>query len=344
MDMTEQQQPVTVQDFLVPVEDKPDDQSAPPSAQEAAADPNAAAADAAPEDTRSEEERLLDELLGDDAPKPEGDPAIPPPPNSWSKEDAAAWEAMPAEAREVVARREKERDAFVANKGREVAETRRTLEAQALEAVAQHAENFAAQLNAYMAQSLPAAPDPRLLYTGNPDDVVIYQRQDAAHRAALAQHQEMQQRVAQSQQQAQDARRQIEAANAQADAARLRDTLPEFFDPDASPALRQSLQSVGEALGYSPELMAQAGATDILALKQAAEWRDKATKYDRIMAKRMETVRGAKNLPKMTPPGATPGQGLAAEVTADRQAAAISQFQRDRSGAAALDLLAVRKP
>lgn len=336
--MSEETAPITVADFLVPVEEKPivsPIREEKQSGQEAPAEGES-------EDTLTEDEKLLSELDGEEeAPADEAED-LPPPPNSWSKDDAEAWRNMPPEAREVVMRREKERDTYVANKGREFADQRRTIETQAMEAVAQHAETYAAQLSALMEQVTVPAPDPRYLDMGE-EGRVHYFKQDAAHRASLAQQQELQQRVVLSQQQAQQARSQVDVANQAAEAERLRAELPEFFDPEAGPTLQQSLESVGKALGYPPELMAQAGATDILALKTAAEWHDKATKYDRIIAKRMESVRGAKNLPKMTRPGAAPGQAITAEVSADRQAAAIAQFQRDRSGDAAAALLFTRK-
>lgn len=294
----------------------------------------------------SEEEKLLEELAkeeGEDGEQEQQEEEIPPPPNSWSKEDAEAWKALTPEAREVVQRREKERDRFVADLGRKAAEQRREVERTALEEVAKHADNYAAQLQAYLAQNMPSPPDQRLLYTGNPDDVLVYQRQDAAYRAGAAQQQELQQRIAQSQQQAEAARQQAMQTQTAAEAQRLQEVLPEFFDPEAGPKLRQSLESIGQELGYPLELMAQAGATDILALKTAAEWRDKAAKFDKIMAKRMETVRGAKQMPKVTRPGAVQPPVALREASAEREAAAIAQFQRDGSAEAAAALLMQRK-
>lgn len=246
------------------------------------------------------------EGLDEDAEAGEGED-IPPAPHSWSKEDAEAWKALTPEAREVVLRREKERDKFVAEAGRKAADQRREVERQALEAVAQHADNYARQLQEYASVFLPQQPDANLLYTGRQEDYLAYQQQDAAYRAAQAQQQQLQQRIALSQQQAEQAREQAMSAESQAEAERLREEVPEFFDPDTGPKLRQSLESIGQELGYSAELMSQAGATDILALRKASEWRDKAAKYDKLMSKRMESVRAAKTLP---PRVARPGSAV----------------------------------
>lgn len=349
--MNDMTTPATLADFMVPANDEPKQDDAPQTSAQPGENLELLDQGASEQaDTRTEEQKLLDDLLSDEGGEgaegqQEGGEAkaeIPPAPHSWSKEDAEAWAALTPEVREVVARREKERDKFVADVGRKAADQRKEVERQALEAVAQHADNYASQLSAYMSQSLPQPPDQRLLYTNNPDDIVLYQRQDAAYRAADAQQQQLQQSIAQSQQQAQMARQQAMTAQQQAEAQRLHEVLPEFFDPDTGPKLRQSLESIGQELGYPADLMAQAGANDILALKKAAEWRDKAAKFDKLVSKRMETVRQAKTLPKMTRPGSAASPAAAQSATAEREQAAISAFQRDRSGDAAAALLFTR--
>ena len=49
-------------------------------------------------------------------------------------------------------------------------------------------------------------PDERLLYSNNPDDVLTYQRQDAAYQRGLAQQHQLQQEIARAQQEAAQAR------------------------------------------------------------------------------------------------------------------------------------------
>ena len=319
--------PVTIDDFLVP-EDETEEQT-----------PVETSTEGEPEDGEPTE----DDLAEVEEAEPETEADVPPPPTSWSKEDAEAWKDLTPEAREVVMRREKDIERFVSTKGREVAETKRQVQQEAMQSVAQQAEAYATQIQ-YLAQQLAVpAPDAQLLYTGNPDDVVSYQRQDAAHRASLAQQQQLLQQAVQAQSQAAAARQQAFTEQSAAEAQRLQEALPEFFDPVEGPKIRQSLETIGSELGYSPELMAQAGANDILALKRAADWKDKAAKYDKIVAKRMETVRSAKSMPKVTRPGAGASQQATQVANEDQRAAAIQQFNRDRSADAAGSLLLVRK-
>ena len=255
-----------------------------------------------------------DEAAEDDAAESEegeeGDEPAPAleAPHSWSKEDKAIWGDLTPEAQAVVARREKERDAFVNAKAREAADTRRVVETEARDIVTKLYQNHAQQLQAYAQQILPQAPDERLLYTGNPDDVTSYHRQEAAYRRAMGQQQALHQEIAQAQQAAQTAQERSQQEAIAADAQRLRDDLPEWFDKDAGPALQQSLQAIGAELGYSPEVMSEASSSDILALNKALGWKQDAEKYRSLMSKKMETVRAAKGLPKMAKPGVKPSK------------------------------------
>jgi hypothetical protein len=57
-----------------------------------------------------------------------------------------------------------------------------------------------------------------------------------------------------------------------------------------------------QGIGLSDELIAQARAPDILAMRKAAEWKAKADQLDRLNAKKMEKVRAAKGLPDSATP------------------------------------------
>lgn len=271
------------------------------------------------ETQQTDEEALLDELAAEDDNGEEGaeegeqeeqQEEIPPAPASWSKDDAEAWKSLTPEAREVVSRRERERDSHIRKVTMDAAEQRKSYERDSIAAVAQHAENYARQLQVYAEQLLVPAPDTRLLYSGDENDRIRFYQQEAAHRESLAQHQRLQQEVTQSQQQAERARQSLTASEVEAEVEKLRDIFPEYLDPETGPNLQRELGAIGQELGYTPELFAQAGANDIMALKKAAEWRDDALKYRQLMAKRMEGVRAAKSLPKMARPGAarTAGQ------------------------------------
>jgi len=301
----------------------------------------------APSGEQTGEETLLDELV-DDIADEEGEPAeegaeeaaaeveIPPAPDAWSKEDAAAWKTLTPEAREIVARREAEVTKGFREMGRKVSEATKAAERDAVAAVAQHAENFAAQLQIYAEQFTPQPPNPQLLYTGNPDDVLIYQRQDAAYREALSQQQALHQKAQQSQQQAQRARQTLTTSELEAETEKLREVFPEYLDPNTGPELQRKLASTAQRLGYSPELFAQAGADDIVALKQATADHEDALKYRKLMADKMEGVRAAKNLPKMARPGVTRTTG---QVNAAAKENAWSKVKETKDPGAFADFL-----
>lgn len=290
-------------------------------------------------ESESEEPETEEEIEEEaEEPKPEPIPA----PNSWSKEDQKAWEALTPEAQAVIARREGERDKFVRETGRKAAETRHTVENEARAILAQQAEQHAQALEAYARLIMPQEPDTRLLYSNDPNDNLLYHRQDAAYRAGLAQQQQLQQTIAQSQQQAEAARQQAHTAETQVDAQRLADQLPEWFDDTAGPKLRAELQSIGAELGYPNELMAEASSTDILALKKAAEWKAKAEKFDALNKDKMTAVRAAKGLPAMGKPGTVATKGQQARAGSAKVSDAIAQFNRDRSPEAAAALLGSR--
>lgn len=281
-----------------------------------------------------------EEVEAEEVEEAEAEEDLPPAPHSWKSEDGEAWKSMTPEQREVVGRREKERDAYVSDLGHKTAMERRALEQQAVEVIAAEADKHAQELYSYMQLTLPAEPDQRLLYTNDQSDSLLYQRQEAAYRAGFAQQQQLQQKIVGYQQQADEARRMGAEADTAANAEYLKSELPEFFDPEAGPKLRQTLESIGSELGYTPDSMAQANASDILALKKVADLREDAQKWRRHQAKRMETVRAAKNLPPMTRPNAGQGPGASRVASDEIREAARMQFQRDRSGEAALALLA----
>lgn len=272
-------------------------------------------------DDLESEEGVEEENEASEGEESEQEPAEPAPdmPKSWSKEDAKAWAELTPEAKAVVARRETERDKYLAKTGFEASQTRQQVENQAREVIAQMHDNHVAALQIYAQQFGVEPPDQRLLYTGDQNDVLVYQRQEAAFRQSQAQQQQLQQQIEQAQAQANLVRTQAQQAELASDAQRLKEQLPEWFDPSEGPKLQQSLQSIGSELGYPAELMAQASSVDIIALKKASDWKAKAEKYDKLMSGKMEAVRAAKGLPKMARPGVKP-DAKQASATATQKA------------------------
>lgn len=271
----------------------------------------------------------------DDAPKIDA-------PHSWSKEDKELFAKLPPEHQAIIARRETDRDKFVQQKSIEAAQTRDKVANEARDIIVRMHEDHAQKLTAYAQMFTPQQPDQRLLYSQNPDDVTSYHRQKAAYDAGVDQQHQLHQQIADAQAAANSAREQSQQVERASDAQRLQEQLPEWFDPSSGPKLKETLQSIGAELGYPNELMAEASSTDIIALKKASEWKADAEKYRALIGKKMEAVRAAKNLPRMTRPGAAPSKGQATAKTADRREQAIESFGQTRSGDAAAALLLQR--
>jgi len=241
---------------------------------------------------------------GEDAQDDDGEVIEPiAPPTSWKAEDKAEWDRLPRNVQETVTRREAERDQFLQSKAREAATVERRVQDEARSALAQIQRNSAAELQRYAEMFAPQTPDPRLLYTGDAQDALTYQQQEAAHRAALAQQQSLQQQAQQRAAEAQQIEEQQAQATREAEVERLQQALPDWFDPDKGPKLKQELQSIGAAMGYPAELMSEATAQDILALKYVSSIKAKADKYDALISKKMSAVSRARQLPRIAKPG-----------------------------------------
>ena len=331
---TENTEP-TVDDFLIPDEGAGADPIVEPTDE-----PVLDASDLIDTDDEPVEEVAEDEPGEADEPAEEA-PKIDPP-HSWSKDEKDAFAKLPPEHQTIIARRESERDKFVQQKSVEAAQTRDRVANEARDIIVRMHEDHAQKLTAYAQMFTPQQPDQRLLYSQNPDDVTLYHRQKAAFDAGVDQQQQLHQQIAQAQAAANSAREQSQQVERASDAQRLQDQLPEWFDPSSGPKLKQELQSIGAELGYPTELMAEASSTDIIALKKAAEWKADAEKYRALIGKKMEAVRAAKNLPRMTRPGAAPSKGQATAKTADRREQALESFGQTRSGDAAAALLLQR--
>ena len=240
-------------------------------------------------------------------------------PVSWDAEAKAIFANLPREAQEIVQKREVEREKFVQAKSQEAARARQEVEQTAYQQLAQYERAVSEQLQQLAGQLLPQRPDPAMLQY---DPQGFYARQ-AEYEGAVAQQRELQQQAHQYAEQA----NQREAHAMQQEQLRERqlivESFPEYLDPTSGPKLQQELSAVARDLGYPPELISQARAPDILAMRTAAQWKAKADKLDRLEAKKMEKVRAAKTLPKVSTPGTqrAPGARNQAQYAADREAA-----------------------
>jgi hypothetical protein len=304
-------------DFLEAIEEDEDSRAGDMSAREAAPDPSGAEAP-----------------VGTDEPE---DPAIVPP-VSWGEDAAELFEQLPPELQEKVAAREAQRERAVQTATTAAAEARRNAAAEAHAAFADQQRLYARHLEILASQMMPERPDPGLLAV----DPQGFYRQQAAYEGQLAQRQAIAQAAAQAEAEAQQRDAIAQHHELAQDHAALGQALGEqWTDATQRRAMLTDLETVGAELGYSMALMGQANATDILALKAAAEWKAKAEKYDALQAGRAHAVKAARAAPRVAKPGASPGR---AERNARGRDAAWARAKTERTGeayAAMLDQMGI---
>lgn len=249
--------------------------------------------------------------------EPEADLEPIAPPTSWAKEFKDQFAALPRDMQEIVSKRESERDKFVNQKSMEASQAQQRVESEARQAFAVLQRNHADQLQKYAQQFEAHQPDPRLLETGDPEHMRLYMQQQARYQSTAAQR-------SQAQQEADTARQQAEALqNHEAQLAIqeqhrvLAEQVPEWSEPSSRAKLLSDLQPIATELGYSDEVISQANASDILALRKIAEYKVDATKYRELMKKKMVPVRAAKGIPPAVRTGApVNGSGQTMDATA----------------------------
>ena len=230
-----------------------------------------------------------DEGDDEDAQDEEPETAIPAP-ASLTAEEKAVWAQLPPEAQQTLTAIEARRTAEV-QQGLERARTaQRESESAAAGRIAEaerlHAEQLAEIASAYA----PQPPDPRLAQT----DPARYIAQKAQYDALAAQHGSFMQQVAAIHQGAVAEQQRIEAEAMQRMWQEVHNELPEAADPAQWQELMAKLTPLALELGYPKELLDEATPADIRAIKRASAWREKAEKYDAMMARKMTAVRSGK--------------------------------------------------
>lgn len=228
-------------------------------------------------------------------------------PTSWAKDAKDVFGKLPRKAQEIIAKREADRERFVQQKSREAAGTRQAVESEARQALSTIMRNQQQALEQFMPQ-LPQMPDPRLL--ASPEHRDIYFQQKAEYDYAVAQREQVSQQLEQVRHHAHAISQQQLQAEIQAEHAVLEEALGDVWsDPSSRAKLLSDLEPIAAELGYPKEVMAEARAADIIALRRIGDLKAKADKYDQLMKKRMEPVRAAKQpLPPAARPGAQVGQ------------------------------------
>lgn len=216
-------------------------------------------------------------------------PAIEPP-ASLTADEKARFAQLPPEAQQMLSEVETRRNQQVQQATTKAAEAQREAQAAAANAQMEAARTYAEQYRQFVTSYAPAEPDPNLAYT-NPQ---LYIQHKAQYDAEMAQHSKVVQ--------------QIDAMKAAADqhftiqqqewsrqqAAELM-KVPEFADPAKRGPFLETLSNIGAELGFTPEAMADASASEILALKRAAEWKADSEKLKALQGRKMQRVRDAKS-------------------------------------------------
>jgi hypothetical protein len=269
------------------------------------------------EDGEGEPELTPEDVTEDEA--DEGPPIAAP--VSWTAEEKEEFAKLPRTVQETLTRREAEREKFVQSKAQEVAQVRQQVEKAALTDLHAIQQRAAEQLQQYAQMLTPSEPDLRLLHSGHEEDRIAYFQQEASFRQWTAQQQNAQRQADAARQQADQAQQALQAHEAEQFRATLTEHFPEFLEP-SNAKLRDDLGSIAKELGYPAERLSAADAEDILALKRASDWKAKAAKYDTLMAQKMEKVREAKALPKVSKPGVPQGRNAidGSRYASDREA------------------------
>ena len=225
------------------------------------------------------------------------------PPISWDSDAKEAFAQLPRELQEVVATREAQRDKAIQTATTEAANAKRNAVAEANAAFADYQRQYASHLEQIASQYAPQPPDPALAA----QDPGRYIALKAQFDADYAQYHAVIQQSAQARSEAE----QRDALTRQHEIAKDQEVLAsqlgdDWTDMSRRKELLTSLETVGAELGYPMDLMSQANATDILALKAAAEWKAKAEKYDALQKNKMAAVRAAKDAPRVSKPGTAP--------------------------------------
>jgi hypothetical protein len=246
------------------------------------------------------------------------------PPVSLNKEQRTAFEQLPPDLQKVWAETEAQRNEQVRIKTTEAAEATRSATTQAKAELAQHLQSYAAELEVYAEAFLPRRPDVGLLGV----DPAAYAQEAALYEQLSAQHETLMQRVNAARGQSAQLDQGRIAEQVQAEQALLKSEWPEILDPAKQSELWGGIQETAKAIGFDPAVLANANATEMLALRKVSELKAKADRWDAFQARKMDKVRAAKELPRVSRPGTAPAR----QSNAQKAEQAFSRARTSRSG------------
>lgn len=277
----------------------------------------------APEGEEPEEgDEGLDPEANEDGEEEEGEepeqPAIEPPVSLNAKAKEAFLNAPP-EVQEAWAEAETLR-----NKQVQEATTRAAQrEANAKTIASEQAKaELASERMEWFAQFQPSPPDPNLAYS----DPMTYNALNAQY--------DVQMRHFNAQMEQLNSIR--DTASQQADVAFIQQrdaelmAIPEVANEETRASFFEAVNAIAEHLGIPGDhLRNNADANDIRILRSVADYKAKADKWDALQAKKMESVRAAKTLPKVARPGTAPTRDMSKAAKADN---AWQRVKKTRSG------------
>lgn len=241
-------------------------------------------------------------------------------PVSLNAEEKKVFAQLPEEAQQAWAASENRRNQQVQEATSKAAERERAAQAASAQAEAMADQRRAAQLKAFMEPFRPTMPPPQLAQT----DPASYIAAKAQYDFEVAQFATIEQQIEAVGQQAQTKMQAIDTQSRVADLM----TVPKLADAATrDDYVKASLALVNE-LGLDPAQFEQvAGSEDFRALDKIGEWKAKAERFDKAMAKQMQKVRSAKG--RTLRPNADPQVNTrTADKAWDRVAAARGKTAR----------------
>lgn len=254
-----------------------------------------------------------------DAPAADADTAPIDAPLSWAKDAKEVFATLPREAQEIIATRERDRETSLQAKFREAAGTRQAVETEARTALATIMQNHQQALGQYAQMFQVPQPDLNLLNSEDPAERTLYFQQEAQYRHATAQREQLTQQMQEARQHAEAIQLHQQQAELQAEHQVLEEKLgTEWSDPSARAKLLGDLTPIAAELGYPQELIAQARACDIIAMRGVAALKAKADKWDAYNKAKMVPVRNGKTnqIPPTSRPNAPNGSRAPVSVEA----------------------------
>jgi hypothetical protein len=240
--------------------------------------------------TESEAEEEAPEIEADaeeDEPEAPAEP-IPDPPQSWSKEDHEAWAELTPKAREVVLRREKDRDAAVSKAMQQATEV-----SKGLQALASQTQNIAHLATSEFERKWGRGEEGEIDWV----KLARLSREDPQNYDYTSTRAEFESERLELKQAQAAAAQQAELADRTYLAEQMKELeriAPELLDPKEGKARREKVTSYLIDAGFAPEVL-----RNISAVELKIAW--KAARFDEMEAKAKQAATAPRRNPVATP-------------------------------------------